>query len=55
MDDKLCLEITDPDPLDSDKYGKIGFEAYSSWWRFKNLKVYKLRYEKIEEYYNPEF
>ena len=55
VDDKLCLEITDPDPLDADKYGKIGFEAYSSWWRFKNLNVYKLKYEKIEEYYNPEF
>ena len=55
VDDELCLEITDPDPLDTSKYGKIGFEAYSSWWKFKGLKVYKLKYEKIEEYYNPEF
>lgn len=55
VDGKLCLEITDPDPLDSSKYGKIGFEAYSSWWKFKNLKVHKLSYEKVEEYYNPEF
>lgn len=55
VDDELCLEITDPDPLDTSKYGKIGFEAYSSWWKFKGLKVYRLKYEKIEEYYNPEF
>lgn len=55
VDDTLCLEIQDPDPLDASKYGKIGFEAYSSWWKFKGLKVYKLKYEKIEEYYNPEF
>ena len=55
VDDILCLEITDPDPLDCEKYGKIGFEAYSSWWKFKNLRVYKLKYEKIEEYYNAEF
>lgn len=55
VDDELCLEITDPDPLDANKYGKIGFEAYSSWWKFKNLKVYRLKYEKIEEYYNAEF
>ncbi len=55
VDNKLCLEISDPDPLDADKYGKIGFEAYSSWWKFKNLRVYKLCYNKIEEYYNPEF
>lgn len=55
VDGCLCLEITDPEPLDTSKYGKIGFEAYSSWWKFKGLKVYKLKYEKIEEYYNPEF
>ncbi len=55
IDDKLCLEVTDPTPLDANKYGKIGFEAYSSWWKFKDLKVYNLKLEKIEEYYNPEF
>ncbi|MBR5460741.1 MAG: hypothetical protein IKV53_07695 [Clostridia bacterium] len=55
IDDKLCLEISDPDPLDTSKYGRIGFEAYSSWWKFKNVRVYGLKYEKIEEYYNPEF
>ena len=26
VDDELCLEIKDPDPLDVNKYGKIGFE-----------------------------
>ncbi len=55
VDGVLMLEITDPDPLDGSRYGKIGFEAYSSWWRFKDLKVCELAYEKITEYYNPEF
>ena len=55
VDDELCLEISDPDPLDTSKYGRIGFEAYSSWWKFKDLKVYQLKYEKIDEYYNAEF
>ena len=55
VNDRLCLEITDPDPLDNTKYGKIGFEAYSSWWKFKDLKVYKLSFEEVKEYYNPEF
>lgn len=55
VDEKLCLEITDPDPIDTSKYGKIGFEAYSSWWKFKNVKVKKLKYEKITEKYVPEF
>lgn len=55
VDDKLCIEVNDPDPLDARKYGKIGFEAYSSWWQFKDMKIYQLKYEKIDEYYNPEF
>lgn len=55
VNDKLSLEITDPDPIDTNAYGKIGFEAFSSWWRFKNLRVYKLKDEKVKEYYNPEF
>lgn len=55
VDDKLCLEVSDPEPLDVEKFGKIGFEAYSSWWKFKELRVYRLAFEKITEYYNPEF
>lgn len=55
VDDRLCLEVSDPDPLDVEKFGRIGFEAYSSWWKFKDLKVYRLSYQKISEYYNPEF
>ena len=55
VDDELALEIQDPSPLDSYKYGKIGFEAYSSFWKFKDLKVYRLNYEKVKEYYNKEF
>lgn len=55
VDDELCLEISDPNPLDASKYGKIGFEAYSSWWKFKDLRVWELKYQHIEEYYNQEF
>lgn len=54
-DGKKCLEITDPDPIDREKYGKIGFEAFASKWKFKSLKVYRLKHERIKEYYNPEF
>ena len=55
VDDRVCLEVTDPVPLDTQKYGKIGFEAFASWWRFKNLKVYKLAYIPVNEYYEKEF
>ena len=46
VDGKLCLEVTDPQPIDETKYGKIGMEAYSSCWKFKNVKVQKIKYEK---------
>ena len=55
VDGKLCLEITDPEPLDSEKYGKIGVEAFASWFKFKNVRVYKLKSERVKEYYCPEF
>jgi len=55
VDGKLCLEITDPNPLDETKYGKIGMEAYSSCWKFKNLRVRRIKYEEVKEYYNREF
>lgn len=55
VDGKLCLEITDPEPLDETKFGKIGMEAYSSCWKFKNLCVKKIKYEEVKEYYNSEF
>ena len=52
---KLGLMVQDPDPIDTSKYGKIGFEAFSSWWKFKDVKVKKLKYDRIRENYNPEF
>jgi len=55
VNDKLGLEIKDPDPINKEKYGKIGLEAFASWWKFKNLRVYKVKYNQVKEYYNPEF
>jgi len=52
---RLGLMVQDPDPIDTSKYGKIGFEAFSSWWKFKDVKVKKLKYERVGENYNPEF
>lgn len=52
---RLGLMVQDPDPIDTSKYGKIGFEAFSSWWKFKDVKVKKLKYERLGENYNPEF
>lgn len=55
VDGRLALEITDPDPIDVNKYGKIGFEAFSSWWKFKDVRVKALEYKKLTEQYVKEF
>ena len=55
VDGRVGLMIQDPDPIDTSKYGKIGFEAFSSWWKFKDVKVKKLKFERLGENYNPEF
>lgn len=55
VDGKLVLEVTDPDPIDGNKYGRIGFEAYCSQIKFKNLCVKKLTYTPDPKEYVPEF
>lgn len=52
---RTALEINDPDPIDRMKYGKIGFEAFASWWRLKNLCVRRLKSTRFGEEYIPEF
>ena len=55
VDGKLILEITDPDPIDGEKYGKIGFEAYCSFIKIKNLSVKRAVYTDDIKEYTPEF
>ena len=55
VDGVPCLEITDPEPLDIARYGKIGFEAFASWIMVKDVKVVQLKVDKRKEYYNKEF
>ena len=55
VDGKLVLEVTDPDPIDSNKYGKIGFEAYCSKLKFKNLCVKRVSWTDDPKQYTPEF
>jgi hypothetical protein len=54
-DGKLLLEITDPDPINDQKYGRIGFEAYCSKLKFKNLCIKRASYEDDVKEYVPEF
>ena len=55
VDGKLVLEVTDPTPIDGYKYGKIGFEAYCSKLKFKNLCVRKVTWIDEPKEYIPEF
>ncbi len=55
VDGKVCLEIMDPDPIDNLPYGKIGFEAFCSYLRFRNPKVRRITYDKVTCHYDPEF
>ena len=54
-DDQLLLEAMDPDPIDSQKYTKVGFEAYCSKIRIRNIVIREIYWEVAEMKYEPEF
>jgi hypothetical protein len=52
---KLLLEAMDPDPIDNQKYTKVGFEAYCSKIRIRNIVIRQIKWEPVEMEYQPEF
>ncbi len=52
---QLLLEAMDPDPIDSQKYTKIGFEAYCSKIRVRNIVIRQINWEAITMEYKEEF
>lgn len=52
---RLLLEVTDPDPIDSQKYTKVGFEAYCSHIQVRNVQVRRIAWRAVVERYIPEF
>ena len=55
IDGKLALEVTDPNPIDTQKYSKVGFEAYSSHIKIKNIKIRQVNWNPLDLSYTPEF
>lgn len=55
VDGVLALEIRDPDPIDINKYGRIGLEAFCTRVKYKNIKVKKIVSEYTKPGYLPEF
>jgi len=54
-DGKLLLEGMDPDPIDHQRFTQVGFEAYSSHIRIKNVIIRRIKWEPVEMSYEPEF
>jgi hypothetical protein len=54
-DGKLLLEAMDPNPIDNQKYTKVGLEAYCSKIRVRNLVIRQIHWESISAEYVPEF
>jgi len=54
-DGKLLLEAMDPDPIDNRKYTKVGFEAYCSKIRIRNICIRQISWEPVELKYEAEF
>jgi hypothetical protein len=51
----LVLEVTDPDPIDSQRFTKVGFEAYCSHIQIRRIQIRRLVWQPVAEYYKPEF
>ena len=51
----LALEIRDPAPIDINKYGRIGFEAFCTRVKYRNIKVKRIESEYSKPGYIPEF
>lgn len=54
-DGVLALEIRDPDPLDINKHGRMGFEAFCTRVRYRNLCIRRAVGHNSYAPYQPEF
>lgn len=55
VDGVLVYEISDPNPIDMDKSGLMGFEAFCTKVKYKNLVIRRAKYVKDFKLYNSEF
>jgi len=52
---QLLLEGMDPDPIDHQKFTKVGFEAYASQIKLRNVKIRQISWKPIDMKYENEF
>jgi hypothetical protein len=55
VDGVLALQVRVPNPIDTNIYGRVGFEAFCTRVRYKNLKIKRLTYVDSGKPYEPEF
>lgn len=55
INNELALEVDDPDPIDSSKYSKIAFTAWSSQVQFRNIIIRQIKWNTVSRRYEPEF
>ena len=55
INDRLALCFHDSTPIDVDKYGLVGFEAFCTKVRYRGLKIKRLVFEEDWKTYTPEF
>ncbi|MCL2420964.1 MAG: hypothetical protein FWD03_03825 [Defluviitaleaceae bacterium] len=51
VDGKIVIEVFDPDPIDTSKYGRLGFGVYASHVQFRDLKVYDVQWSEWAQSY----
>ena len=51
VDGKCIMEVMDPEPIDTSKYGRVGFGVYASHVRFRNLKVHEINWSSLNQSY----
>ena len=52
VDDELVTELVDPSPI---KGGQVGFSAYCTRLKMKDIEVRKIYWEELTQSYDPEF
>jgi hypothetical protein len=55
VNEKLLLELTDPEPIGHSTCAKVGFEAYCSFIQVRNIVIRKIKWEHVEMSYKSEF
>jgi len=52
---QLLLEAMDSNPIDNQKYMKVGLEAYCSHIKVRNFKIRQIRWKVVDMKYETEF